>query len=322
MIEKSFPKGSSRRTVSAFMDLSLLQVQVNERGKRVKKGVEVIAFIRLECQSWSIITEVSSYRHRREKGKVRKLSCLSLAYLKFRKNRSWLHGRLDHFWCAKILSGCGWEKFTIDGACWVTWDGMRAVTKSTYWIWWRIVWKVESCDECARAMPSHAGVDLPTSPHQVISYNRSLQMVLGWRDRLLWRLGSVDLYGGVHVVLLVEAHWRAAHGRIDSAAHRRHTKEWRRLFRWRHLEYSKSRLSVKSKTRTDCSPPARCFRWARTWWDLSGCSLAWAWWSGWCRSLPATTFVGRCSCPGSAGLDAASWIVSAECHCRSEMSSG
>lgn len=82
---------------------------------------------------------------------------------------------------------------------------------------------------------------IPSSPHQIISYNRPLQVVLGWRHGLLRGVWRVDLNGCVHVVvLLVEAHRGAAHGRVDAAAaHAWQTHDWSWLFRRCHLKAQK-----------------------------------------------------------------------------------
>lgn len=81
---------------------------------------------------------------------------------------------------------------------------------------------------------------IPSSPHQIISYNRPLQVVLGWRHGLLRGIWRVDLNGGVHVVvLLVEAHRGAAHGGVDATAHARHADDRRRLFGRCHLKAEK-----------------------------------------------------------------------------------
>jgi len=88
----------------------------------------------------------------------------------------------------------------------------------------------------------------PTSPHQVISYNCSLQMMRRLRIRL-GGFGLIDLYWCVRrlIVLLIEAHRWAQHWRIDAATHARHSN-WRRLFRRSHLKRERIELSSRSST--------------------------------------------------------------------------
>lgn len=65
-------------------------------------------------------------------------------------------------------------------------------------------------------------------------------MVLRRRHGLLGWVGRIDLNGGVHVVvLLVEAHRRAAHGGVDAAAHARQADDRRRFFGRCHLKAQK-----------------------------------------------------------------------------------
>lgn len=141
-----------------------------------------------------------------------------------------------------------WRLFTNDGRRMMeTSDGVTVATKSTCWTWWRIVYKRSKIIKwvCGAWLWMRFEINQPTSPHQVISYNRPLKMMLRWRHGLLLRLVGVDLNGGVHrVVLLVQTHRWAR--RIDSTAHARHTNDRCRLFRWSYLKYTKRKTSEMS----------------------------------------------------------------------------
>lgn len=124
-------------------------------------------------------------------------------------------------------------------------DGVTVATKSTCWTWWRIVYKRSKIIKwvCGAWLRMPFVIHQPTSPHQVISYNRPLKMMLRWRHGLLLRLVRVDLNGGVHrVALLVQTHRWAR--RIDSTAHAWHANDRCRLFRWSYLKYKKRTLDM------------------------------------------------------------------------------